>query len=362
MMDKPHAVLLNFTGNSYHWGCFGTAYEVWQTLLERGYTVDTVEVQDTHGIGPTPAMSNDFVDPDFFARFEQQNPRIVRVMRHADVVVVNGEGTLHRGSNGAVNLLYMMFAAKLFLDKPVHLVNHSFYPSGGMEPCPLDEVYASVAAVLDKVVPREPGSAAVLQRLGIGFQQGFDCLPRFLDRHGLVHSSASSPGDGILVTGGVLLQDADIDAMTRALEPFAQAGQAIRFITGARNAPAFEDKRHYELLKAALPGLELVDAQSMTQWVKAIGSSACLVSGRYHHSVAAASLGVPFIAVSSNTPKIEATMHMLDGPQVIASLDDDNVQRIEDFIGRALHGEAALVTEPSIRNAIALAENNFAGL
>jgi hypothetical protein len=53
---------------------------------------------------------------------------------------------------------------------------------------------------------------------------------------------------------------------------------------------------------------------------------------------------------------------MLDGPQVIASLDDDNVQRIEDFIARALQGDATLVTEPSIRNAIALAENNFAGL
>lgn len=362
MMDKPHAVLLNFTGNSYHWGCYGTAYEIWQTLLERGYTVDTVDVQDSHSVGPTPSVSNDFVDPDFFARYEQQNPRIVRVLRCADVVVVNGEGTLHRNSNGAVNLLYMMFAAKLFASKPVHLINHSFYPSGGLEPCPLDELYASIAGAMDKVVPRETTSAAILERLGVPHIQGFDCLPRFLDRHGLVHSSAASRGDGILVTGGVLLGDQDIEAMTRALRPFAQAGQAIRFITGARNAPAFEDRRHYELLKAALPELELVDAKSMTQWVDAIGSSACLVSGRYHHSMAAASLGVPFIAVSSNTPKIEATMQMLDGPQVIPSLDDDNVARIEHFIGKALSGTATLVSEAAIRNAIALAENNFAGL
>ena len=31
-MDKPQALLLNFTANTYHWGCYGTSMELWQTL------------------------------------------------------------------------------------------------------------------------------------------------------------------------------------------------------------------------------------------------------------------------------------------------------------------------------------------
>jgi hypothetical protein len=361
-MDKPHAVLLNFTGNSYHWGCFGTAYEIWQTLLERGYTVDTVEVQETHETGPTPAVSNDFVDPGFFARFEQQNPRIARVLRHADVVVVNGEGTLHRSRNGPINLLYLMFVAKLFMGKPVHLINHSFYPSGGTDPCPLDDLYASVAAALDKVVPRETTSAAILERLGVQHIQGFDCLPRFIDRHGLVHSAAPAGGSGIVVTGGVLLMDDDIHGLTRALKPFVDAHVPVRYLTGARNDPAFEDARQFELVKAALPQVELAAATSMKAWLDTIASARCLVSGRYHHSLAAASLGVPFLAVASNTPKIEATMQMLDGPQVLPALDEGAIERIGYFIERSLRGESEPVKLASIRNAIELAENNFLGL
>jgi polysaccharide pyruvyl transferase WcaK-like protein len=361
-MDKPHAVLLNFTGNSYHWGCYGTAYEIYQTLLERGYTVETVDVEDTHAIVPTPTFTNDFVDPSFFERFEEQNRRIVRVLRHADVVVVNGEGTLHRGHNGPVNLLYMMFAAKFFLNKPVHLVNHSFYPSGAMEACPLDELYASVAAVLDQVVPRETSSAAVLERLGVGFVQGFDCLPRYIDRHGMLYSASQAERSGILVSGGVCLQDADLEWLGRALARCAERGERIAFTTGAKSDPAPEDAHQFKLLKQWVPSLELQQAQTMRGWLESIAGSRCLVSGRYHHSMAAASLGTPFRALASNTPKIEATMEMLDGPAVISSLDEQRMEELDQFIADALADKAEPVPLASVRKVIALAENNFAGL
>ena len=48
------ALLLHFTADSYHWGCFGTSLEIYHTLLEKGYYVDTVGVDVTHSLTPSP--------------------------------------------------------------------------------------------------------------------------------------------------------------------------------------------------------------------------------------------------------------------------------------------------------------------
>ena len=42
-----------------------------------------------------------------------------------------------------------------------------------------------------------------------------------------------------------------------------------------------------------------------------IGSAACLISARFHHSLAAIAQQTPVIAFPSNTPKVEATVEML---------------------------------------------------
>ena len=361
-MDKRHIALLNFTGNSYHWGCYGTAYEVYQTLLERGYTVETVDVSETHAARPTPELSSDFLDPAFFARFEEANRQTVRAMRHADIVVVNGEGTLHRGHNGPINLLYLMFAAKLFLNKEVQLINHSFYPSGGLEPSGLDELYGSVAAALDHVAPREPWSSAILECLGVAHTQGFDCLPRFIERHGMLLAAQGREREGILVTGGVTLPDAELEALGEILADAAAQGQRIAFTTGARNDPAPEDQRQFELLQRRVPQLTLAPAQSMRAWLESIAGARALVSGRYHHSIAAASLGTPFRAIASNTPKIQATMELLGGPAVVQTMDAAGSAAIRGFLDEALAGRAEPVAAASVHKVVALAANNFVRL
>ncbi len=331
-------------------------------MLERGYTVETVDVSETHGARPTPELSSDFLDPVFFSRFEEGNRQTVRAMRHADIVVVNGEGTLHRGHNGPINLLYLMFAAKLFLNKEVHLINHSFYPSGGMAPCGLDELYGSVAATLDRVVPREAWSAAILARLGVSAVQGFDCLPRYIERHGMLLCAQDRRREGVLVTGGVALPDAELAALGAILNRLQGDGHRISFTTGARNDPAPEDVRQFEQLKRFVPGLVLAPARSMREWVESIAGSLALVSGRYHHSLAAASLGTPFRAIASNTPKIQATMELLEGPAVTSTMDAAASERIEAFLHEAVAGRAAPVDGEAIRKVVALANNNFAGL
>ena len=360
-LDRKAAALLNFTGNSYHWGCYGTSLEIYQTLIERGYYVETLDVGDTHSMAPSPEVTDHFVQKEFFLEFAQHNPHIARLLKNADVIVVNGEGTLHRSQPGPMNFLYLMLSAKLFLNKRVHLINHSLYPSGTEEAHEtLDLLYGSVAQAVDKVVPREMRSASICQRLGVNFQQGFDCLPRFIGRHNLTGTATRE--DGILLSGGIALTQDWLVAFGKMLNGFSERSIPIRFLTGAKNDPAREDRVQFDVIKKVIPTVELVQADSMAAWLGCISQSACLISGRYHHSLAAASLGTPFLVFPSNTPKIEATMEMLDYPAVISAINNESKDRIGAFIEELIKGDSRPVSAEKIRDVIKLSSNNFADL
>ena len=137
MHPSSNALILNFTGNTYHWGCFGTSYEIYQTLLERGYTPSFLSVKATHALRPTPKSLEELMSANFIEQILSANPFMRAALAEADVVIVNGEGTLHRLNYNPRNLLFLIHAARQYFGKPVHLIDHSFYPSGT---CDADEI------------------------------------------------------------------------------------------------------------------------------------------------------------------------------------------------------------------------------
>ncbi len=358
-LDKKQAVLLNFTANTYHWGCYGTSMELWQSLVERGYYVEMVNVREIHMLDPTPHQVGDFDNPDFGAQFLKANLRIYHLLLSADVVVVNGEGTLHGHGKAAVNLLYLMYLAKVNFKKPVHLVNGSFFPSDDGAPHEvLDLLYARVAQTLDVVVPRETDSKAVLDRLGVPSLQGFDCLPRFIQRHGALNCHAFQPT--LVVAGGVNITREQAQKFGELLAPFQSGGTRLKFLTGAKASVNPEDARIYEEMKRHCPALECVNALSMKDWLGVIQNAAGLVSARYHHSLAAASLGVPCVVFPSNTSKTNASLEML-GLNTLFSLDQDP-EPIQNLLNEALLQRLAPADSVKVQQVVELAANNFVGL
>jgi polysaccharide pyruvyl transferase WcaK-like protein len=360
-LDSKHAVLVNFTGNSYHWGCHGTSLELYRTLTERGYYIEIVDVAKVHSLAPTPKVVEDYDSEAFLKSWVGANPELTRALANADVVIVNGEGTLHRSHNAPLNLLFLMAVAKRALGRKVHLVNHSFFPNGDDAPnAVLDRIYGGVARVLDHVVPREPLSKAVLERLSVPATQGFDCLPRFIERHGLAGSASRSAG--IVVSGGVAFTPETCAALGKMLKRVGRTTHPVRFLTGAKANPAREDMAIFTAIRSEFPELQLADAGSMRAWLDCIGSACCLVSGRYHHSLAAAALGVPFVVFPSNTPKIGATLEMLDYAQAQKLPTETDFAAIESFIQDSLAGKTSAVSSEAMKRALALSANNFDGL
>ncbi len=357
-MQRKLAVLLNFTANSYHWGCFGTSMEIYETLIERGYYVELFGVEETHALGPTAVTLEDFDDPKFFQKMMKQNPRHYRLLSLADVVVVNGEGTLHRDGKGAVNLLYLAHAARQYLNRRVHLINCSFFPSGtAAENETMDKLYGRVARKLDRVVPREALSQSVMHRLNVPAPLGFDCLPRFIDRLGAIGTARD--GKGILLSGGARFNEKTCQSMIDILRTFSAL--PVRYVIGARGPVAIEDQKIFDRIRRDVPDIMLINTRSMTEWLDTIGSTACLISGRFHHTIAAASLGTPFVSLASNTPKVGAMLAML-GRSVHDLKKEQDLVAARDYVAAAIRGEAQIVHPDRIAEVIVLSEENFIDL
>jgi hypothetical protein len=360
-LERPTALILNFTGNVYHWGCHGTSSEIYQSLLERGYQVNWHDVRSTHALTPHPESEADFGSVAFVATFFKIHPYLEFALTDADVVVVNGEGTLHRSFRPPLNLLFLMHAARNIFRKPVHLINHSFFPSGGEAPdTTADGLYGRVARTLTRVVPREPASRRFLARLGVDCPQGFDCLPRFIARHGF--TGASRPAGPLLLSGGVNMNAETAARVAAAVRPHLETGRRAFFLAGAKGFPAPEDARIHEWMRAGLPELEWLETRTMGAWLEAIGSASCLVSGRYHHSLAAATLGTPFVAFPSNTPKVDATCAFLELPPPIAYDDPAFIPKVTEGVAAALAGRAPQLSPAARQRMLDGAEANFAGL
>lgn len=358
MKTRKNALLMNYTGNTYHWGCYGTSVEIYDTLIEHGYIVTTSSVTDSHARKPHPDSLESFDDDRFAQSFVEQNAALAFAIRDCDVVVVNGEGTLHRITPGSLNLLYAMHLARTRLNKPVYLINHSLYPGGSPEPFePNDTIYKHVLSKLTRIVSREPLSTGVYQRLGIPVVQGFDSLPRYIRRHRLPLHQASGY---LCISAGVAMNKNSSEAMARAIQRVA-GDRPLRFLVGARANPATEDIPLYEKMRSVLPQLELVDATSIDEWVSTISQADCLISARFHHTIAAFAVGTPVVSLASNTSKVDGLCQLVDQPAPIALDCDEFETQVSDALSAALASGIGL-DEMKREYLLELAARNFEGL
>ena len=103
-----------------------------------------------------------------------------------------------------------------------------------------------------------------------------------------------------------------IEACAQLAITARKAGLRPAFLFGANANLAADDREFARLLSHATGGtIELCHTTSEAAWLSAIASARLLVSGRFHYSIAAAWLGTPFIALDSNTPKMDGLMQTL---------------------------------------------------
>lgn len=274
-MADRRVVLLNDTDvGGHHFGCARVMREIRDQLSRR-----RLEVAGSVKTGKDWRLSDVTVED-------------------ADLLIINGEGTLHHGARRGRWLLEAAETVKARGGR-VALVNALWQDN------PAD--WSQLAAGIDVLCSRDSRSAGVLSGAAgrsvewIGDMSMWSEVPRpDAGRHGIVF------GDSIdaSVTAGLArlarsVPDASILPVTAQLKFISP------HLNGLRNTlrKIYAERRHRSFLKAN-PKADF--ATDDRDYIARLSRARLSVTGRFHAVCLAIATGTPFVAVSSNSWKIRA--------------------------------------------------------
>jgi len=362
ILKNATAVLVNYTGYGGHWGSYGTSCVLYRALVDRGFITNLITVDEVRRPAHTLRHVDDLADDRVFASWCESNPSLWEKLEASDLIVINGEGTIHRNHAGPMNLLYLAHIAHLRLRRRVALVNHSCFPNGNESPASpeLEAIYKAVYQGLDFVATREPLSTMVLRRLGVRqIEEAFDCLPLFIRDY--YRPRGRKPSRTILVSGGAVMTTEAANAMAEAIAPYAKRGWKVHMLTGRKDGPSSGDLEFLPGMASVLGEIVPIVARSADEWLFEIERADLLVSGRFHHSISAAVLGTPFVALSSNTSKIEGVCQMLGLPAPQQPARANLAESLTREIELALETKEYSARASTLAKIMTHAERNFAG-
>lgn len=326
-------LLLNDTSKWYHFGCTATSSALISGIKKLGHSVTCLPITETYKIKSAPNTKEGFINNQNYRKFIQDNENLIKLIKEHDAVVFNGEGTLHGINPAPLSLLYLAYISKKELGKHIEILNHSAYPQHDTTIGATQEaaIYQLVYNTIDFASIREPISFNTMKKLEITTAESFDCMPLYI-RDNYIRSNIKHPNEILIAGSATWLQinipsseRGNIEDYTRGLSGFNQylqqmttKGYNIKFLYGADSNPAKDDREFVEYMeKNFATNWEFYEAKSLDDWLKTIEEASLLVSGRFHHTIAAASLGTHFIALNSNTPKIDGLLQLLGHKEVI---------------------------------------------
>lgn len=329
-------LLFNDTDGNYHFGCSATSQAVkWYLKIPQGTYTHTVV--DSWCMLPVAYEEADFDDDIFFEKWKDINGDLYKKMMAADLCVFNGEGTLHGYEKraGARNLLYLMYIAKKRLGKKVFALNQSCFPVyniqdvGDTLAC---NIYKKVLSVIDFCSVRETRSLGILNRLGLHAVLAFDCLPLYI--HTLFRETELPKNvkkEYTLLGGGSTLYLTFGKFVKKMWRDFKPIGK-VYFLVCDMPEVNWDDqqcikaiKKYNKRLKTKMlrRRIKVLHVHSTDEWLSVIKNASLLISGRFHHSVAAAVFNIPYYCLEANTQKTEA-LELITRPEELWRLSLEN--------------------------------------
>jgi len=275
----PKVVILNDTSRRGHHGCNRV-----MRLLRAG-----LQRHGLHVVATSHARNNWPSDASFLAPLSS-----------ADLVVINGEGTLHHGKPAGRLLLDVVDHARKS-GCPVALIN-AVYQSN-------PDSWGQALADCALLSARDAQSAAEMQRASGGASARV--VPDLSMSGGAV---AFTGARSELVVGDAVRLDA-----RRRLARLALRMEADRYLpiktslSPIFRAPLVGRLATWGLFNAynavfAVKQPETILAQSEQAYISALGRANMHVTGRYHAVCFSVMTGTPFLAIGSNTWKIQALL------------------------------------------------------
>ena len=151
-----------------------------------------------------------------------------------------------------------------------------------------------------------------------------------------------------------------LEQFNRYINDMIQSGFNIKFLIGANANGALDDIKFIEYMEEVhSTDWQVYKATSVNDWLSNIEKATLLVSGRFHHTIAASCLGTPFICFSSNTPKMDGLAQLLNYSNIVRYDDYDVYNKLTQLTDSTIQTDN---TQDLLDELCLLAENNFDGL
>lgn len=340
-------LLLNDTESNYHWGCTATSAALKAGILKQSKSLTSIPITATKGWSNVPTTKEGFESQKQYEEFceKKENAELIQKLKVADIIVINGEGTIHGGLRPSpLKLLYIAYISKVFLKKNVQIVNHGvqivdcsttqYHAELCVSENEAQKIYQMVYEKLDFIAARDKQSYDLAKIWNSSnTKQSFDCLPLYIAEH--FKYKAKSSSKTIVIAGSVAWKQDAIPHLVEYIKTMIEKGYKIKILIGAKENPAADDKTFLEAISNCLPQnnhkwrWNLVNANTLQEWLDTIHSADLLVSGRFHHSIAAVCLKTPFVTLNSNTDKITALTEIFELPPPIRYDDKALLEKLK---------------------------------
>jgi polysaccharide pyruvyl transferase WcaK-like protein len=232
-----------------------------------------------------------------------------------DLIVVNGEGTLH---SQCQVLRWMPLIAYIRRQSKAQLwiVNSSFQ----IEDPSHHSLFKRCLSQADRIVVREERSAEVARGLGLNPISGADCAF-------LLRPDTGSGVDELLaklnIRGAFAVMTGSAVAWKWQPEPGRKMIQALKR-QGLEVVFTSSEASDADFARLLCPDMLLVTEADLRveELMQLQARATVLIGGRFHPTIFAATMGVPFVAFESNTHKMEGLMSQLATSELLVAYDD----------------------------------------
>lgn len=223
---------------------------------------------------------------------------IIRSIDTCDLVLINGEGSIHHSRLTGIVLLAISSIAK-DRGKLVHIVNSTFQQ---LSPIQLRELKR-----VDKIIVREIYSQHYLLGSGINSIVGADAAWIYLDKYFKnLKLSYNKKNNNILLTCGT---DFNLNKLQNLLKVNKITNRDLDYLLIDDS-----DTKTLNILKSNLKIHSEIDEMEILNNPRLLTKKyGLIISGRHHISILSYFLGIPVLILPGNTFKLESTLYSLTG-------------------------------------------------
>ena len=237
-------------------------------------------------------------------------------LRGADVVVLNGEGSLYRTNLSAIRELFLAWLAKTRLGIPTVFLNGTVHLTGVLPILPA--MVRKTFAELDAVAVREPLSLRNLNEFVPGLDVQLIPDSAFLLDPSGAHHPPEMARIAEHVQGrpyfcfdpGPMVMDAGPGHRSALYELISRLQEIVPEVVFVRSDAA---DRFIRTVAEETGSIYLDSIVDYRQWMALAAGARFLLSGRYHNPILASMVGCPTVALGSTSHKVHGACEMLDG-------------------------------------------------